>query len=83
MGKLRDLRYELLAHPPYSPDLAPSDFYLFPHLKKFLRGTRFSSNDEVIGTVNEYFEGLPEEHCRKGLNELESRWKKFIELRGD
>jgi len=35
MGKLRDLHYELLEHPPYSPDLAPSDFYLFPKLKIF------------------------------------------------
>jgi len=54
--KWRDLRYELLAHPPYSPDLAPSEFHLFPHLKKFLRGTRFSTNDEVIIAVNKDFE---------------------------
>jgi len=40
----------LLEHPPYSPDLAPSDFWLFPHLKKFLRGKRFS-NEEVIAAV--------------------------------
>jgi len=39
--KLRDLHYELLKHPPYSPDLAPSDFYLFPKLKIFLAGQRF------------------------------------------
>jgi histone-lysine N-methyltransferase SETMAR len=31
MGKLRELHYELLEHPPYSPDLAHSDFYLFPN----------------------------------------------------
>ena len=30
MGKLRDLHYELLEHPPCSPDFTPSDFYLFP-----------------------------------------------------
>jgi len=42
MGKLRDLHDELLEHPPYSPDLAPSDFYLFPKLKLFLAGQRFS-----------------------------------------
>ena len=41
IGKLRDLRYELLKHPPYSPDLAPSDFSLFPKLKLFLAGQRF------------------------------------------
>ena len=29
MGKLKDLRYELLEHPPYSLDMDPSDFYLF------------------------------------------------------
>jgi histone-lysine N-methyltransferase SETMAR len=33
MGKLRDLHYELLEHSPYSPDLAPSDFCLFPKLQ--------------------------------------------------
>jgi histone-lysine N-methyltransferase SETMAR len=38
MGKLRDLHYELLENPPYSPDLAPSDFLLFPKLKLFLAG---------------------------------------------
>jgi histone-lysine N-methyltransferase SETMAR len=33
MGKLRHLHYELLEHPPFSPDLASSDFCLFPKLK--------------------------------------------------
>jgi len=41
IGKLRDLHYELLEHPPYSPDLAPSDFYLFPKLKFFPRWSAF------------------------------------------
>jgi len=48
MGKLRDLHYELLEHPPYSLDLAPSDFCLFPTLKLFLAGQRFSSNQEAL-----------------------------------
>jgi histone-lysine N-methyltransferase SETMAR len=38
MGKLKDLHYELLERPPGSPDLAPSDFYLFPKLQLFLAG---------------------------------------------
>jgi histone-lysine N-methyltransferase SETMAR len=41
MGKLRDLHYEFLEHPTYSPDLAFSDFCLFPKLKLFLAGQRF------------------------------------------
>jgi histone-lysine N-methyltransferase SETMAR len=44
MGKLMDLHYELLEHPSYFPDLAPSDFCLFPKLKLFFAGQRFSLN---------------------------------------
>lgn len=62
MGKLRDLKYELLEHPPYSPDLAPSDFHLFPKLKHFLAGSHFSSNQEAMAAVEEYIAGLPEKH---------------------
>jgi histone-lysine N-methyltransferase SETMAR len=53
MGKLRGLHYELLEHPPFSPDLAPSDFCLFPKLK--LTGQHFSSNQEAIAAVEGYF----------------------------
>ncbi|CAK9809133.1 Histone-lysine N-methyltransferase SETMAR [Anthophora quadrimaculata] len=81
--KCATLHYELLEHPPYSPDLAPSDFHLFPNLKKFLRGKRFSSNEKVIATANDYFEELPENHFREGINELENRWEKCIELKGE
>ena len=47
-----ELGYELIPHPPYSPDLAPCDFFLFPNLKTWLGGKKFSSNEEA---VNEYF----------------------------
>lgn len=83
IAKISELRYELLQHPPYSPDLAPSDFWLFPHLKKFLRGKRFSSNEEVVAAVDGYFEGLPDSHYRDGIHKLEDRWNKCIELQGE
>ena len=35
--------FEILPHPPYSPDMAPSDFYLFPKLNFHLRGTQYGS----------------------------------------
>ncbi len=35
-------------HPPYSPDLAPCDYWLFPTLKKAIRGQHFNSNDKVV-----------------------------------
>ena len=39
---VKDIGFQQLFHPPYSPDLVPSNFYLFRHLKLHLRGTRFS-----------------------------------------
>ena len=58
MAKIAELKYDLLHHPPYSPDLAPSDFHLFPNLKKILGGERFSLDDELKAAVNSYFEDL-------------------------
>jgi histone-lysine N-methyltransferase SETMAR len=71
MGKLRDLHYELLEHPPYSPHLAPSDFCLFPKLKLFLAGWRFSSNQVVIAVVEGYSADLMKNHYRGGILALE------------
>ena len=46
--------FEILHHLPYSPDMAPSDFYLLPKLKSHLRGSQFGGNEGVIEAVNEY-----------------------------
>jgi histone-lysine N-methyltransferase SETMAR len=83
MGKLRDLHYELLEHPPCSPDLAPSDFCLFPKLKLFLPGQRFSWNQEAIAAVEGYFADLTKNHYREGVMVLEHCWNKCISLKGD
>jgi len=83
MGKIRDLHYELLEHPRYSPDLAPSDFYLFPKLKNFLAGQRFSLNQEAIAAVEGYFADLTKNQYRDGIMALEHCWYKCIILKGD
>jgi histone-lysine N-methyltransferase SETMAR len=46
--KLAYLGFQCLDHPPYSLDLAPSDYHLFPGLKKELKSRHFSSDTEVI-----------------------------------
>ena len=49
--------YELIPHPAYSPDLAPSDFFLSPNLKKDFRGLHFQSDEEVMTAVEEWING--------------------------
>ncbi|XP_011066981.1 PREDICTED: histone-lysine N-methyltransferase SETMAR-like [Acromyrmex echinatior] len=83
MVKLNQLRFELVAHPPYSPDLTPSDYYLFPKFKRWFRGKRFTSNEEVIAETEAYFEGLDVSYYRKGIEMLENRYTKCIALEGN
>ena len=83
MVKLNDLRFELLPYSPYSPDLAPSDFYLFADLKKMLQGKRFSSDDEVIAATEAYFEAKDKSFYKKCIESFKKRWNDCIAMEGD
>ena len=83
MAKLHELRYELLPHPPYSTALAPSDYFLFPNLKKWLGEKCFYSKVEIISQTNTYFEDFEKSYFLEGIQKLEKRWMKCIELKGD
>ena len=48
MATIRDCGFQLVPHPPYSPDLAPSDFHLFPNLKKDMAGQHYVLDDSSI-----------------------------------
>ena len=68
-------------HPSYSLDLAPSDYHLLPGLKKQLKGRHFSSDMEVIPAAETWLDGQPSEFFFSGLQKLEQRSKKCVELR--
>ena len=57
--KLAYLGFQCLDHPPYSPDLAPLDYHLFPGLKKQLKVRHFSSDVEVIAAAETWLDGQP------------------------
>jgi len=59
--KLAYLGFQCLGHPPYSLDLAPSDYHLFPGLKKELKVSHFSSDAEVIAAAETWFDGQTSE----------------------
>jgi len=52
-NRLADLHLHTAPHPPYSPDLAPCDFYLFGHLKDAISGRVFSNYEEMKEAVLE------------------------------
>ena len=65
--KLAYLGFQYLDHPPYSLDLAPLDYHLFPGLKKQLRGGHFLSDAEVIAATGTWLDGQPSEFFFKWL----------------
>lgn len=74
--------FDLLDHPAYSPDLAPSDFHLFPKLKKDIRGKHYESNSEVISVVKDWYDRQSEEFWLEAFEKLIGRYEKCIELEG-
>ena len=83
MAAINECGFELLEHPPYSPDLAPSDYYLFPKLKKELCGRHFDTDDDVIGAVNQFLEDQSPDFYKAGISMLYNRWTKCVDLQGD
>jgi len=83
--KLPYLGFQCLDHPSYSPDLSPSNYHLFPGLKKQLKGRHFSSDAEVIAAAETRLDGQHSEFFffLSGLQTLEQRAKKRTELRGE
>ena len=74
---------KLIPHPAYSPDLAPSDFSLFPNLKKDIRGLHFRSDEEVVTAVEVWVNGKDPDFFSSGLMVLEHRWSKYVTLEGN
>ena len=63
--KLKSMRLVELDHPPYSPDLAPCDFWLFDGLKKHLAGKTFDERMQLGRTIQRYLRDIPEEEYKK------------------
>ncbi|XP_061167382.1 histone-lysine N-methyltransferase SETMAR-like [Saccostrea echinata] len=82
MDTMETLGIEKLTHPPYSPDLAICDFWLFPVLKDNLRGEKYESQEDLGTVVNKALRSM----SRDGLDDVfrawADRWQKCIKARG-
>ena len=80
---LQKHKFEVLAHPPYSTNVAPSDYHLFGPLEEVLRGRRFTSAQELKEAVHAWLAAQPKTFYSEGIKKLVQRWKKCIEKQGD
>lgn len=81
--KFNELDHEVLPHPAYSPDLAPSDFYLFPNFKRWLQGKKFHSMEMIQNEIDPFFCSLDESYYSIGIKMLENRWTQCIVSKGE
>lgn len=80
---IQTLAWEVLPHPPYSPDLAPSDFHLFRSLSNALRGVSFNNDGELQVWLAEFFESRPGDFYQRGIEKLVERWEEVVNNGGD
>jgi histone-lysine N-methyltransferase SETMAR len=73
----------IAAHAPYSPDLVPSDFYLFGHVKGLLRGESFETGEQLLLAVKGILRFLEKWTLTKVFLEWMKRLERCIEINGD
>ena len=67
-------------HPPYSPDLAPNDFFLFPYVKTKMRGQRFSTPEEAVDAFRMHVLQIPKLEWQKCFVNWFKRMQKCLDL---
>ncbi|CAK9820120.1 Histone-lysine N-methyltransferase SETMAR [Anthophora quadrimaculata] len=83
LEKINELGSEVLPHPPYSPDIASSDFHLFRSLQHSLSGKKFENLDDIKNAISRYFTQKPIDFYQSGIENLHTRWQKVVDNEGD
>ncbi|UYV69956.1 hypothetical protein LAZ67_7001321 [Cordylochernes scorpioides] len=73
----------MMQQPPYSPDLVPCDFFLFPKLKRPMKGRRYATLDEIKTASKEELKKILKNDFLKCFEDWKNRWHKCIISHGD
>ena len=79
---LKESGLDVLDYPPYSPDLSPCDFWLFPRLKEMLAGHRFESRCGIGSAVYQCLQHIPKEDYRAAFRKRVDRCKMCVKADG-
>ncbi len=80
--KLLKLGWVTLLHPSYSPDLAPTDYYLFHSLSNHLREKKFDDENDLKMDLVNFFGQKSHDLCEHGILSLPERWRQVIDSNG-
>ena len=76
-------KVKVLNHPPYSPDLSPCDFFLFPRLKKMLSGNKYMSRSSLGSTTYQCLQQIPKEDYLSAFRDWVKRLQKCVSVKGE
>ncbi|GFV73263.1 histone-lysine N-methyltransferase SETMAR [Trichonephila clavipes] len=80
--RLWELGGEILMHPPYSPDLAPSEYHLFLALKNFLSDKKLGSREDCENRLLEFFANKDQDFYERGIIKLPLKWQQILQQNG-
>lgn len=83
LAYLNNENVELMTHPPYSPDLAPNDYFLFPKIKEKLRGHRFTSPEAAVEAFKMHASELSTLEYQNCFKKWFERMEKCIKHQGE
>jgi hypothetical protein len=75
---VQELDWEILPHPPYSPDLAPSDYHLLRYLSNNVRGVSFNNDAELQNWLGDFFAANAADFFKRGIENLPERWEAVV-----
>jgi hypothetical protein len=79
---LAQRKVTVLDHPPYSPDLAPDDYFLFPKVKSHLKGRLFDSISDIRKAVTSKSNTIANGDFYKGIQKLYDLENLYVQLEG-
>lgn len=80
---LAKFKIPVLPQPPYSPDIAPADFYLFPKLKFSLKGHRFDTIEDIQANTERVLNTLKKENFQECFQKWKHRWSRCVQSQGN
>ena len=73
----------VLEHPAYSPDLAPSDVFLFPKIKEIWKGMHFDDTDDIRSNTTAALKAIPQNQFQNCYEGWTRRWHRRIASKGE
>jgi histone-lysine N-methyltransferase SETMAR len=80
---IQEFDWEILPHPPYSPEFSPSDYHLFRALSNNLRGVSFDNGAGLQNWLENFFTAIPADFFKSGIKNLSERWEAVVNNGGE